>query len=435
MYHYIGTAHRDAILGYRYSSTDQSLLSRYVLGPYWNWLVTLFPTTIAPNTITLLGLVLVLSNVISLLWLDPTLEHATASRRMLFEQRNDLPVVPLLYRYGNPSTGPAEYTPVLPPWLLYVWALCLFAYQSLDSIDGKQARRTGMSGPLGELFDHGCDALNTTFGCVLAMGALGLGRSSIALLIFVSSMASFYLTTWEEYHTHTLFLSAFSGPVEGILIVCALFILSGTASPLFFTTGVLRILGIDEIAWVRENLASYNFSIGEVFAVAATLGLFFNAFAAYGNVVRKCRETKKSIYEPLIGLLPFVLQVCANVSWAGGNGRMIFEYGPAYVPFIFFWGISFAYLVGIVIVAHVTKVPFPYWNVTCVISVLGAIDANLPGGPIVQSTPAATLRTVYAALALVTAIYAYFVVDVIQAITHISASMLTSRQAVFPCRV
>jgi ethanolaminephosphotransferase len=38
----------------------------------------------------------------------------------------------------------------------------LFAYQSLDSIDGKQARRTGMAGPLGELFDHGCDAINTT---------------------------------------------------------------------------------------------------------------------------------------------------------------------------------------------------------------------------------------------------------------------------------
>jgi phosphatidylglycerophosphate synthase len=28
-------------------------------------------------------------------------------------------------------------------------------YQSLDAIDGKQARRTQTSGPLGELFDHG----------------------------------------------------------------------------------------------------------------------------------------------------------------------------------------------------------------------------------------------------------------------------------------
>ncbi len=46
------------------------------------------------------------------------------------------------------------------------WGICLFAYQSLDSIDGKQARRTGMAGPLGELFDHGCDAINTTVSSV-----------------------------------------------------------------------------------------------------------------------------------------------------------------------------------------------------------------------------------------------------------------------------
>lgn len=37
----------------------------------------------------------------------------------------------------------------------------LFIYQSLDAIDGKQARRTNSSSPLGELFDHGCDSLST----------------------------------------------------------------------------------------------------------------------------------------------------------------------------------------------------------------------------------------------------------------------------------
>lgn len=37
----------------------------------------------------------------------------------------------------------------------------LFLYQTLDAIDGKQARRTGSSTPLGELFDHGCDSVST----------------------------------------------------------------------------------------------------------------------------------------------------------------------------------------------------------------------------------------------------------------------------------
>jgi len=31
----------------------------------------------------------------------------------------------------------------------------------MDSIDGKQARRTNTASPLGELFDHGCDAVST----------------------------------------------------------------------------------------------------------------------------------------------------------------------------------------------------------------------------------------------------------------------------------
>ena len=37
----------------------------------------------------------------------------------------------------------------------------IFIYQTLDAIDGKQARRTNSASPLGELFDHGCDSLST----------------------------------------------------------------------------------------------------------------------------------------------------------------------------------------------------------------------------------------------------------------------------------
>lgn len=420
MHHFIGAAQRNAVLGYRYSSVDQSLVSRYVLGPYWNWLVTLFPTTIAPNMITLLGLAFVVSNVVSLLWFDPVLEHATAVRRTLLEQRAELPVVPLLPRFGNPGGDAGASGAGLPSWLLFVWAVCLFTYQSLDSIDGKQARRTGMSSPLGELFDHGCDALNTSLECILAFAAFGLGRSSVSLFLLVSSMASFYLTTWEEYYTHTLFLSVFSGPVEGILIVCVLFIVSGAAGgPAFFARGMLSVLGIDGVPWVRAHLARANWSVGEVLAVGAASGLFFNALTACGNVVRRCREQRVSIVRPLCALVPFAVQVAANVCWAEGNRRMVYEHAPAFVPFVLFWGLSFAYLVGIVIVAHVCRMPFPYWNVTCVVSIVGAVDANLPT-PILQRTPGGTLGTVCAALAFSFALYAYFVVDVIQAMTAIT---------------
>lgn len=40
------------------------------------------------------------------------------------------------------------------------------------------------------------------------------------------TLANFYLTTWEEYHTGVLYLSAFSGPVEGILMICVIYFLT-----------------------------------------------------------------------------------------------------------------------------------------------------------------------------------------------------------------
>lgn len=49
-----------------------------------------------------------------------------------------------------------------PSWVYVSNAVGLFIYQSLDAIDGKQARRTNSASPLGELFDHGCDSISTS---------------------------------------------------------------------------------------------------------------------------------------------------------------------------------------------------------------------------------------------------------------------------------
>ena len=36
---------------YKYSGVDKSVVSKHILGPFWTWLVTLFPKTLAPNTV------------------------------------------------------------------------------------------------------------------------------------------------------------------------------------------------------------------------------------------------------------------------------------------------------------------------------------------------------------------------------------------------
>jgi phosphatidylglycerophosphate synthase len=51
----------------------------------------------------------------------------------------------------------------------------IFFYQTLDNMDGKQARRTGSSSSLGMIFDHGCDSINATIITIVMASVFGVG--------------------------------------------------------------------------------------------------------------------------------------------------------------------------------------------------------------------------------------------------------------------
>ena len=55
--------------------------------------------------------------------------------------------------YGSDFTGP------LPNWFYIFLGVSYFVYLEADNSDGKQARRTGTSSPLGMLLDHGMDSV------------------------------------------------------------------------------------------------------------------------------------------------------------------------------------------------------------------------------------------------------------------------------------
>lgn len=134
---------------YKYNGVDHSLLSRYVLKPFYtNFVIKCFPLWMAPNLITLTGFSFVVINVLTLLWYTPSLDQDC------------------------------------PSWVYYSWAIGLFLYQTFDAVDGTQARRTRQSGPLGELFDHGVDAVNTSLEVLVfaASQNLGMGWKTVMVL-------------------------------------------------------------------------------------------------------------------------------------------------------------------------------------------------------------------------------------------------------------
>ncbi len=67
--------------------------------------------------------------------------------------------------------GPAPVFAKERPWIFALVGLGLLFYQTLDALDGLQARRLGTSGPLGEFVDHWFDSLNVfilPFGVCMA---------------------------------------------------------------------------------------------------------------------------------------------------------------------------------------------------------------------------------------------------------------------------
>ena len=103
---------------HKYKAGGYSILDN-LMNPYWEFVVSMVPKTVAPNTLTLLGVIINIVFYSFMFYYDPTMSKS------------------------------------MPRWTYAGFAIGLFAYQTLDAIDGKQARRTKSSSPLGQLFDHG----------------------------------------------------------------------------------------------------------------------------------------------------------------------------------------------------------------------------------------------------------------------------------------
>lgn len=83
----------------------------------------------------------------------------------------------------------------------------MIVYYNLDNIDGKQARRTGNSTPLGMCMDHGCDALGVAFITLGVARVINLD-DNVTLLITaqVAVLGSFWLSVWAQYHNNGVLL-------------------------------------------------------------------------------------------------------------------------------------------------------------------------------------------------------------------------------------
>lgn len=281
-----------------------------------------------------------------------------------------------------------------------------------------------MAGPLGELFDHGCDALNNTLEVILCLRALNLTRSWWGVASVAATAANFYLTTWEEFHTGTLFLGVFSGPVEGILIVILIYILTGIYGTSlwdapFFSLPVISLLGR------RLPSVARKVSLKIAFMILSALGLGFNIIVGYSNVYKSLKRGQ-SAFLPALRLVPFCISVVLHVAFlasplVGSPGKVLVQSGYM-MPYLCVWGLEFAHQVGRIITAHVTKTSFPYWDWYWVWIAALALDGHaerlFKTSPILQATAISQAAVVFFSLGISLYSYGRFCTLVIQDITN-----------------
>ncbi|KAF7272694.1 ethanolaminephosphotransferase 1-like [Rhynchophorus ferrugineus] len=181
---YLNREHLDGFDHYKYNCKDTGLLSIYVMHPFWNWVVEYCPRNIAPNLLTFSGFL------------------CTCLMYLMFA------LMDYNFLASDPDVKDVE---PLPIWTWYTAALLLFLAYTLDGIDGKQARRTGTSTPLGELFDHGLDSYTAGLIPVAMYSIFGRGpKFSLSpfrmFFLMWNILINFYLSHFEKYNTGVMFL-------------------------------------------------------------------------------------------------------------------------------------------------------------------------------------------------------------------------------------
>ncbi|EME86205.1 uncharacterized protein MYCFIDRAFT_151217 [Pseudocercospora fijiensis CIRAD86] len=383
---YIRVKQLERLNEYKYSSVDRSLISQYLLKPYWwSQVIKLFPPSMAPNAITLSGFGFVIANILTMLYYTPTLDQDC------------------------------------PSWVYLSWSIGLFLYQNFDAIDGTQARRTRPSGPLGELFDHGVDALNTSLEVLLFAAAMQFGQGWRTVLVLFACLLTFYVQTWDEYHTKTLTLGLVSGPVEGILTLCVVYAITAytCSGGSYWQQPMLQALGAPHLSFLPDLL--YEMDFGDFYMVYGGLVLVFTTFESSCNVMRARRERGEQAREALLGLLPFFGSWALIASYLALQPNILHNH---LIPFVLYVGLINAYSVGQMITAHLTKSPFPYQNILALPLIYGILDSlgevlleklglgwySSLGDGVYQ------VAFVFTCLGLAVGVYGSFVVDVIVSI-------------------
>ncbi|XVE74455.1 hypothetical protein DITRI_Ditri12bG0018700 [Diplodiscus trichospermus] len=298
-----------------------------------------------------------------------------------------------------------------PRWVHFAHGLLLFLYQTFDAVDGKQARRTNSSSPLGELFDHGCDALACVFE-TMAFGSTAMcGRDTF--WFWVISAVPFYGATWEHYFTNTLILPVVNGPTEGLALIYVMHFMTAFLGAQWWVQPFGKSICL--FSWVPylNEIPTYKAMLCLLIAFALIPTVGYNI----KNVHKVVKARKGSMLLALAMLYPFVVLMGGVLVWDYLSPSDVMANYPHLV--ILGTGLAFGFLVGRMILAHLCDEPKGLKTNMCMsllylpLAIANALTARLNDGvPLVDEFWVLLGYCVFTA-----SLYLHFATSVIHEIT------------------
>ncbi|XP_010216183.1 PREDICTED: ethanolaminephosphotransferase 1-like [Tinamus guttatus] len=304
--------------------------------PLWDKIIKIVPLWIAPNVLTFSGFVMILVNYFLLSFYD--------------------------WDYTASGSSPG----LVPSWVWLFSAFTTFCAYALDSIDGKQARRTQSSSPLGELFDHGLDSWATSifvlsFFSVFSRDNGRTGVSVYTMYLYLSIVLfNFLCSHWEKYNTGVLFLP-WGYDLSQVVLIAA-----------YLLTGAV---GVE--VWHKPVLFGYY--ITDVLVILLIgFSLFLSFPQTLYNIHRAhLKKTLKngSLYEGLLPLVsPLLLFILLTVWVVLSPGNIL-----ARQPRLFLW------MVGVAFSNVVTTKCNPHFSTCQHLELLMPLTTYLAAHPVLNS--------------------------------------------------
>lgn len=233
---------------YKYKPGEYTILDNQ-LNKFWLAAVEYLPRDLAPNLITVYALASVAVPALLFVFYDAT----------------------LLSTY---------------PSIMYVLAaLGLFLYQTLDALDGKQARRINAKSPLGQLFDHGCDSFSTAIIVVLMLVCLKMECACLNLAAYLGYITIVWCSNLCEHFTGVMNTSVGQFGVSEIQCLQMLLLL------------LTAVGGMDwlklPLGTVYTNQGSTGLKINDIVGYAIIVSTSITSFALLKETFKTYKDYKK----------------------------------------------------------------------------------------------------------------------------------------------